>query len=216
VSVQAKICGLTDAAAVAAAVSGGARYAGFVFCPDARRRVSVETAAALIAQLPSSVIPVGLFVNAGDDEIANVLKVAPLRLIQLHGDETPWRVLDIKRLTGLPSIKSISVAERHDVEKARIYQSAADMFLFDARPPIGAHRGGNGVAFNWDLLKGERFPMPWLLAGGLTADNVAAAVAATGARIVDVSSGVEDAAGRKNPMKIKDFLAAVQQIETSY
>ena len=213
-TVQVKICGLCDAASVAAAVEGGARYVGFVFYPKSPRVVDPETAAVLIASLPPSVISVGLFVDPTDDELLRVLRIAPLRMIQLHGAETPERVAALKRLTSLPVIKAIGIASRQDILAARLYESTADLLLLDAKSPAGGLPGGNAASFDWSLLKNEAFARPWLLAGGLTALNSEAAVAATGASILDVSSGVEEGVGRKSPAKIKAFLAQARKIET--
>lgn len=216
-AVGVKICGLTDAASVAAAGAGGARYAGFVFFDKSPRALAPERAAALIAQLPAQTESVGLFVDAGDDDIRRVLSVAPLRLLQLHGRETPERVADLRRQTGLPVIKAIGVAQASDLDDALSYEGVADFLLLDAKPPKHSDLpGGNAVTFDWGLLRGARLRKPWLLAGGLRADNLAAAVAATHAPVVDVSSGVEDAPGVKNPAKIAAFLDLAAHLETSY
>lgn len=213
-SVEVKICGLRDASSLSAAVTGGARYVGFVFYPRSPRAVDAQTAAALIEQLPGSVTPVGLFVDASDDEIAQTLRVAPLRMVQLHGNETPERVAAVKKMTGLPVIKAIGIATPQDVETARLYEPVADMLLLDAKPRPGALPGGNAASFDWSLLKKASFTRPWMLAGGLNESNIAEATAATGARILDVSSGVEEAPGRKNPAKIKAFLEKARGFET--
>ena len=212
-SLDVKICGLSDAQSVAAVVDAGARYAGFLFCPEARRRVNAETAASLMKGLPASIITVGLFVNPSNEEITHVLFAAPLQMIQLHGEETPERVHAVRTLTGLPVMKAIGIADMRDIENARRYETTADMLLFDAKSPAGGNRGGNGIAFNWNLLAHESFAKPWMLAGGLNETNLADAVRATGARIVDVSSGVEDGPGCKNPAKIASFIAAAKRIE---
>ncbi len=213
-TVQVKICGLRDAASVAAAVEGGARYVGFVFYPKSPRVVDAETAAALIAPLPPSVISVGLFVDPSDNDVLRVLRIAPLRMIQLHGSETPERVAAVKRLTGLPVIKAVGIASRQDILAARLYESTADLLLLDAKPSAGGLPGGNAAVFDWSLLKDEVFAKPWLLAGGLNEANSESAVAATGASILDVSSGVEAGVGQKSPAKIKAFLAQARKIET--
>ncbi|MDR3449929.1 MAG: phosphoribosylanthranilate isomerase [Alphaproteobacteria bacterium] len=215
-SVTVKICGLRDANAVAAAVSGGARYAGFVFYRQSPRVVDAQTASLLIDQIPDEVIPVGLFVNPTDDEMMRVLRAVRLKMIQLHGNETPERVAAVKKLTRLPVIKAVGIATAEDVEAARIYEPVADMLLLDAKAEAGKNPGGNAVAFDWSLLGAVRFKKPWMLAGGLHVGNLDAAVAATGASIVDVSSGVEDAPGHKNPQKIRDFLTLAAKTETCY
>lgn len=216
-SIGVKICGLTDAAAVAAVVAGGARYAGFVFYGKSPRAVTPEQAAALIAALPDGVTPVGLFVDATDDEIRNVLATAPLRVLQLHGAEPPRRVAAVRGLTGWPVIKALGIATAADLKIIRNYESVADMMLLDAKPPKGAAApGGNAVTFDWGLLRDIRMPCPWLLAGGLTVANLAEAVAVARPPLVDVSSGVEDAPGMKNPVKIAAFLDLAAGLETSY
>lgn len=208
-TVSVKICGLTDARNLVAAVEGGAAFTGFVFYRRSPRWVSVETAGALISELPRSVTPVGLFVNPTDGEIDAALAHARLGMIQLHGTESPERVEKVRLLSGLPIIKAIGIASARDVLAAKIYEGHADWLLFDAKPPKDATRpGGNAVAFDWSLLKSYTGKMPWMLAGGLTRSNVAAAIKNAGARAVDVSSGVETAPGAKSPAKIRAFLKA--------
>lgn len=212
-SVQAKICGLDRPAAVDAAVSGGAAFVGFVFYPPSPRNLTPARAKALTTRVPSSVIKVGLFVDPTDAEIAAVLAENALDLLQLHGSETPERVRAIKGRFGLPAMKAIKVAGAADVARAVIYHDVADRLLFDALAPAdrpGALPGGNALAFDWALLAGVRPPVPWMLAGGITAENVARAVAETHAPAVDVSSAVEDHPGVKNLDKIKLFLDAVR------
>ncbi|MDD3371478.1 MAG: phosphoribosylanthranilate isomerase, partial [Alphaproteobacteria bacterium] len=198
-SVDVKICGLKDPSAVLAAVQAGARFVGFVFCPRSRHRIGAGEAAALMKLLPSAVSSVGLFVDADDAELEAALSVAPLSVLQLHGTETPGRVADVKKATGLPVIKAVGISSPSDVDKARAYEDVADFLLLDARKPSGAISGGGGVPFDWSLLRGVRFARPWLLAGGLNVSNIAEAVALTGAAILDVSSGVEDEGGHKSP-----------------
>jgi phosphoribosylanthranilate isomerase len=205
-SVNVKICGLGDAASVDAAVQGGARYLGFVFCAKSRHRIDAASAAPLIARVLPSIETVGLFVDPTDDELVHVLKTAPVKIIQLHGNETPDRVSAVKFLTGLPVIKAVGMASSQDVAKSKSYESEADYLLLDAKPSAGGPTGGNGIIFDWSLLKNAAFSKPWLLAGGLHAGNIKEAVTATGALILDVSTGVEDASGKKSPEKIRAFL----------
>jgi phosphoribosylanthranilate isomerase len=207
-SIAAKICGLNDAAGVAAAVAGGARFVGFVFYPPSPRHVLPERAKALMAAVPAGITKVGLFVDADDATIAAAL-AAPLDLLQFHGAETPERVAAAKRRFGLPVMKAIPVAAREDVAAAEKYLGIADRLLFDAKPPRGrtdALPGGNGLAFDWQLLGARTWSVPWMLSGGLTAGNLAEAVTTTRATAVDVSSGVETRAGLKDPAKIAAFL----------
>jgi phosphoribosylanthranilate isomerase len=207
--IKVKICGLNRPEAVAAAVEGGASHVGFVFYPASPRAVTPGQAAALGRAVPGGIVKVGLFVDAGDEAIAAALAEAPLDMLQLHGDETPRRVKDIRRRFGLPAMKAVKLASAADVAGADAYAAAADWLLFDAKPPpamTGALPGGNALSFDWSLLAGRSWPLPWMLSGGLNAGNLAAAVAATRARVVDVSSGVEDAPGRKSPARIAEFL----------
>lgn len=207
-----KICGLSTPATVDAAVQAGARYVGFVFYPPSPRAVSVELAGQLARRLPTGVRSVGLFVEPSDDELDDTLSKVPLDLIQLHGGELPARVAEVKRSVSIPVMKAIRVATSEDVAEAEAYQAAADRLLFDAKPPktVASLPGGNGLAFDWSLLAGRRWSVPWMLSGGLTVDTVAAAVARTGAPAVDVSSGVEDRPGAKSVAKIRAFVAAAQ------
>jgi len=211
-TVEAKICGINDPAAMAAAIDGGAAYVGLVFYPPSPRALSPLAAAELAAPVPVSVKTVGLFVDADDADIDAVLEAVPLDVLQLHGKETPERAAALKARTGREVMKAISIAEAADVDRARAYEAAVDRLLFDAKPPKdmeNALPGGNALRFDWALLQGRAWAVPWMLAGGLTAQNVAEAVRRTGAVAVDTSSGVEDAPGRKNPRKIRAFLDAV-------
>ncbi|MEI6559196.1 MAG: phosphoribosylanthranilate isomerase [Rhodospirillaceae bacterium] len=207
--VQAKICGINSPEALTAALQGGARYLGFVFYPRSPRYVPPPLAAELIRMVPTGVRAVGLFVSPGDVLLDDIVGQVPLDYLQLHDDEPPGRVGEIKARFALPVIKAFRLAGTADLERVPDYGGVADLLLFDAKPPAdpASLPGGNGVPFDWRLLAGRRWSRPWLLSGGLTPDNLAAAVAATGARIVDVSSGVEDRPGHKDPARIRAFLA---------
>lgn len=208
-SVVVKICGINAPEAMAAALEGGARYVGLVFYPPSPRSVARETAAQLAAPVPSHVAKVGLFVDADDAALAQVLEAVPLDLLQLHGAETPARVAEIKRRFGVKVMKAVKIAAAADLDKAQEYVDVADRLLFDAQEPkgmAGALPGGNGLVFDWQLLAGRQWKLPWMLSGGLTADNLAEAVAITEAVAVDVSSGVEERRGVKSPEKIRRFL----------
>jgi phosphoribosylanthranilate isomerase len=209
-----KICGLRDTDSVAAAVEGGARYLGFNFYPKSPRWIETDKAAALITWLPERMTSVGLFVDPSDEDIRRVVANVPLRMIQLHGTETPERVNAVKNLTGMPVIKASGIAAAQDIAALRRFEAVADLLLLDAKPPAGAVPGGNAVRFDWNLLKEVSFAKPWMLAGGLNESNMAEAVAVTSARLLDVSSGVESALGRKDPVKIRAFLDKARQIET--
>ena len=208
-----KICGLTDATAVEAAVTHGADMVGFVFYPPSPRNVSAEQAEALLNEVPSGIDRVGLFVDPETDFLDKILAKARLDLLQLHGDETPERCRAISVYFGLPIIKAIKVSTKADLKAAKDYEDAVDWLMFDARSSTdGALPGGNGKAFDWTILKGADFKRPWLLAGGLTPENLSQAVQQSGARAVDVSSGVESAPGKKDPAKIRAFLNAARAL----
>ena len=207
-STTVKICGLTSPQGVAAAVSAGARYLGFVFFAKSPRHVTPEQAAALAAEVPLGIAKVGLFVNPDDALLQTVLAQVPLDMIQLHGSESPARVTEVRALTGLPVMKAVGVAEPRDLDALWDYGLVADMLLIDAKPPKDAELpGGNGLVFDWRLLAGRQILQPWLLAGGLTPENVSQALRLTRAPGVDVSSGVESAPGVKDPDRIRDFIA---------
>lgn len=213
--IETKICGLRDPAAVDAAVRGGAALVGFVFHAKSPRNLTPQAAAALAARVPAGVRRVGLLVDEGDDRIAEILAAAPLDMLQLHGDETPERVAAIKQRFGKPVMKAVAIAEAADLDRAARYLGVADRLLFDAKLPAsmaGAPPGGNALAFDWRLIAGRDWLLPWMLAGGLNAGNLAEAVRISGARRVDVSSGVEDRPGIKNPQKIAAFLALAARL----
>jgi phosphoribosylanthranilate isomerase len=213
VAVAVKICGCATPDAVAAAAAGGASYVGFVFYPPSPRAVSTERAATLARLVPERVKRVALFVDPDDELVRLVADRVPIDMVQLHGRETPHRVAAIKAVTGLPAMKAIKVAAAADVETAADYLGCADMLLFDAKVPDtqpGALPGGNAASFDWTLLSGRFWPLPWMLSGGLNAANLAEAVNVSGARIVDVSSGVESRPGVKDPERIRALLAAAK------
>ena len=206
---RVKICGLRDAASVATAVEAGARYLGFVFFAKSPRNIAVAQARDLAVEVPMGVAKVALVVNATDAELAEIVEAVPLDMLQLHGAETPARVAEIRARFGLPVMKAIGVAEAADLAQIPSYEAVADQILLDAKAPKGAMLpGGNGLAFDWRLVKDHKFSKPWMLAGGLTPENVAEAVRLTGALQVDVSSGVESSAGVKDAALIRAFLRA--------
>lgn len=212
-AVFAKICGLTDPAAISAALAHGADMLGFVFYPPSPRNLAPEAAGRLLDLVPSGTDRVGVFVDPTNDHLDAVLGKARLDLIQLHGDETPDRCRAITIYFGLPLIKAIKVSGPEDIEQAREYEDIVDWLMFDARAPKGAMLpGGNGVPFDWTMLKGKGFKRPWLLSGGLTPENLAEAVRLSGANAVDVSSGVESAPGKKDPAKIHAFLETAKRL----
>jgi phosphoribosylanthranilate isomerase len=214
-SVLAKICGLKSPETVAAAVAGGASLVGFNFYGRSPRCVNPAMVKQLAAHVPAGVRTVGLLVDDSDARIAEILSTCNLDLLQLHGHETPERAAEIRTRFGKPVIKVIPVSEVADLGRAAAYEDVADYLMFDAKPPkamANALPGGNALSFDWTLLSGRRFQRPWLLAGGLTADNLAEAVRISGAPMVDVSSGVEDRPGEKNVSKIKAFLDASRRL----
>jgi phosphoribosylanthranilate isomerase len=203
-----KICGLTTAPALDAAIAARADYAGFVFHPPSPRHLSLTAAAALAARAEGRIARVGLFVDAASASIAEAIAAARLDVLQLHGHESPDMVGQLKARFGLPVWKAIAVASRDDVARAAAY-AAADMVLFDAKTPKGTLPGGMGLAFDWSLLAGWK-GRAWGLAGGLTPGNVADAVRQTGAPLVDTSSGVETAPGVKDGDLIRAFCVAAR------
>lgn len=211
-SVRVKICGLKDRAAVEAAVEYGAAYVGFVFVPKSPRFITVSEAASLIAHISRKVATVGLFVDPSDQDIVSVLDGACFDVLQLHGSETPQRVAEVKALTGLPVIKAIGVSSSEDVVASHRYRDVADMLLFDAKPPAGGTEGGNGAVFDWEKLKDINLDKPWFLSGGLDMGNIGKATDLTGARFLDVSSGVEASRGVKSLEKIKLFLGEAARL----
>ena len=214
-NVKIKICGLTDARGLTAATESGADFVGLVFFRRSPRYVTLEQAAELADLVPRGIETVGLFVNPTDAELTGTLEHVRLDMIQLHGAETPARVGEIKKLTGLAVIKAVGVSTERDIIDAAGFEGHADWLLFDAKAPKDATRpGGNAIAFDWPILKTYTGNTPWLLAGGLTPSNVAAAIKASGARAVDVSSGVETRPGVKSPAKIRAFLQAVHTLDS--
>ncbi|MFP6711373.1 MAG: phosphoribosylanthranilate isomerase [Rhodospirillales bacterium] len=212
-SIEVKICGLDRVESVDAAIENGADLVGFVFYPPSPRNLTPEVAAALIARVPNNVTRVGLFVDPTDEVIDAALVGTKLDLLQLHGSETPDRVTEIKQRTQLPVMKVIKLASEADLLIATDYYDVADRLLFDAKPPAdmeNALPGGNALAFDWKLLANADIPLSWMLAGGLNAANISEAIQTSGTTAVDVSSGVEEAPGVKNPSRIKEFLLAAK------
>ena len=210
---EAKICGLSDRAGVEAALAGGARYLGFVFFPKSPRHVAPEQAGALARLAHGRADMVAVTVNADDAQLAAIAAGLAPDWIQLHGAETPSRVAAARRVARTGVIRALGVGRAADLEGLDAYAPATDLFLFDAKAPADAALpGGNGAAFDWRILRGRTFPRPWMLSGGLHAGNLGEAVAESGARAVDVSSGVESAPGVKDPSRIAEFLAAAKAL----
>ena len=205
--VKVKICGLKTAETVQAAVYGGTDYIGFVFFAKSPRYVTPPENAKLAEFVPKTVVKVGLVVDASEALLDYIMSEGAIDMLQLQGKETPTRVAEIRAKTGLPVMKAVGVSEKSDLDVLEDYIGIADQILIDAKPPKGAQLpGGNGLSFDWTLLSAATISTPWMLAGGLTADNVARALSVTGASQVDVSSAVEHQPGKKDPAKIKAFI----------
>ncbi|HVZ29253.1 MAG TPA: phosphoribosylanthranilate isomerase [Asticcacaulis sp.] len=215
-TVAAKICGLSTLETARAARDGGAAYLGFMHFERSPRHLSLADMAALMRAIraePGAPSLVSVLVDPDDGLLTAVRDEVKPDLIQLHGKESPDRVRDIRAHFGMPVIKVLSISEAADLARADEYVPHADYLMFDAKPPKDATRpGGWGLSFDWTLLRGFEGGKPWFLAGGLTADNVAEAVQISGAKLVDVSSGVESAPGVKDPARISAFLHAVKSL----
>jgi phosphoribosylanthranilate isomerase len=207
--VRVKICGLRTLDDVAAVAAAGAAYIGLNFFPGSPRFVTLDEARSLAISAPVGLCKVALTVDADDATLDSIVEAMPLDMLQLHGHETPDRVAELRARYGLPVMKVVGVADEADLAAVTDYSLVADQIMVDAKPPKGAALpGGNGLPFDWRLVAQRRWLRPWMLAGGLTADNVAEAIRLTGARQVDVSSGVESAPGVKDPARIAAFVAA--------
>ena len=209
--VRVKICGVTSQQLMRDVGNAGAQYAGLVFFEKSPRNLSLDKARSISLEAPTGLAKVALLVNPSDRFLDSLTTTVPLDMIQLHGSETPERVSEIKQKTGLPVMKAIGVAEKDDLRKLDVYATVADQLMVDAKPAKDAILpGGNGYAFDWSLLQGRRWTGPWMLAGGLNPENVAQAIAITGAQQIDVSSGVEICPGKKDKRKINAFVRAAQ------
>jgi phosphoribosylanthranilate isomerase len=208
-AIDVKICGIRDRAALDAAARAGAAYVGLVFFDKSPRAVTDDLARDLAAAAPPGLRKVALAVDP-DDALLDRLKALPIDMVQLHGGESPARVAEARARLGLPVMKAVGLASEADVALLDGYEDVADQILCDHKPASGPLPGGTGLAFDWRLVAGRRWRRPWLLAGGLRAETVAEAIAATGARAVDVSSGVEKARGVKDPALIEAFVAAAR------
>ncbi|MDE0588660.1 phosphoribosylanthranilate isomerase [Halocynthiibacter sp. C4] len=210
--VRVKICGLQTPESVAAAADAGAGYVGFVFFGKSPRNVNIELARDLAVDVPLGVAKVALTVNADDAFLDQLCETVPLDMLQLHGGESPERVAEVRARYGLPVMKAVGVATEADLADIERYSTVADQILIDAKPnPNADLPGGNGIAFDWQLIANRRWACPWMLAGGLTPENVGRAIELTGARQVDVSSGVESAPGIKDESMIQDFINAARK-----
>lgn len=205
--VSVKVCGLANVDDVRACADAGANYMGLVFFEKSPRNIAIPAALELALAAPLGLAKVALVVNSSNAELDAITGTVPLDMFQLHGKETPERVAEVKARYGLPVMKAVGIADGDDLSKLESYFGVADQILVDAKPPKGGELpGGNGLSFDWRLIAGRRWPCPWMLAGGLTPENVAEAVKMTGAKQVDVSSGVEDEPGQKNAELIQKFV----------
>lgn len=214
--VEIKICGLSTPEAIETCASGGADMAGFIFFEKSPRNVTPELAATLAGtarSFPNPLKTVAVTVDAEDSRLDAITAAMKPDFLQLHGMETPQRVAELRQRHGLPVIKAFAIREKADLEKLTPYEGIADRFLLDARAPEGSDLpGGNGVSFDWELLQALDTKTPWMLSGGLNAENIAEALAVSGATSIDVSSGVEAAPGRKDIAKIAAFIKTVRDM----
>jgi phosphoribosylanthranilate isomerase len=212
-SLTIKICGLSTPETLDASLAAGADMVGFVFFDKSPRHISLECARLLGARVGGKALKVALTVDADDATLAALIAELKPQLLQLHGKETPERVIDVRARFGLPVMKALGLARKEDLAVVARYEAVADWLLFDAKPPQDAALpGGNGEAFDWSLLRGLEIAKPWLLAGGLRPETVATAIGISGAPGVDVSSGVESLPGAKDSAKIRAFIANARQV----
>ena len=214
--VEIKICGLSTPEALETCASEGVDMAGFIFFDKSPRNVTPEQAsplAALARGFQNPLQTVAVTVDAEDDRLDAIVAAMKPDFLQLHGRETPQRVAELKKRHGLPVIKAFAIREASELEKLAPYEGFADRFLLDAKAPEGSDLpGGNGVSFDWKLLQALDTKTPWMLSGGLDAENIAEALAVSGAKSIDVSSGVEAAPGRKDIAKIAAFIKTVRDM----
>lgn len=214
-TVKAKICGLKDEQNINAAIENGADYLGFVFYPKSPRNISIEEARDLATIIKDDATKIAVVVDPDDELLGQIKGSLGPDYFQLHGDESVERVKEIKEKFNIKVIKAIKVNEEADIDRVHLYQAEVEMLLFDRGKSDnmpGSLPGGTGMAFNWELLAGQDFQVPWMLSGGLNSGNVKEAIEITGAKIVDVSSGVEITPGEKSPELIKEFLDKVKSI----
>ena len=206
-----KICGLSDPQNLQTAIEAGARYVGFVFYDPSPRNVSFDTAWNLARAVPTGVRSFGLFVDPTDEQLERIVTGIQLDMIQLHGNEPPGRINEIKERYKMPVMKAIRVASQDDLTDVAGFEAAADWLLFDSKPEQAALPGGTGHKFDWSILKGRTFSKPWMLGGGLNPQNVTDAIAQLSPDAVDVSSGVESSPGQKDATKIQEFINAAHK-----
>ncbi len=210
-SLDIKICGLSTPETVAAALDGGASHVGFIFFPKSPRNVTPDQAGRLRQAAKGRALAVAVTVDADDAFLDEIVSAMHPDMLQLHGKETPARVVEVKARYGLPVMKALSISETSDLDAIRPYSGIADRFLLDAKPPKGAELpGGNGISFDWRILHALDGEVDYMLSGGLDADNVGAALALASPKGIDLSTGVETAPGIKDPALITRFFAAIE------
>ena len=210
-----KICGLKTPDALEVALDAGADMVGFVFFPPSPRHLGFEAARLLGERVRGRALKVALSVDASDDWLAECIDALKPDMLQLHGRETPDRVVMVRTRFGLPVMKALPIEQRSDLTPIRLYAHVVDRLIFDARPPRAATRpGGLGKSFDWRLLENLDARIPFMLSGGLDAGNISEALRITRAPAVDVSSGVERVAGHKDSDKIRAFIRAVRLANT--
>ena len=206
-SIRCKLCGLTTLDDISAAVRADASYVGFVFFLGSPRNLAIQAANLLVAATPNYVTKVGLVVDADNNFLDKLTSSVSLDMLQLHGDESFQRVAEVKARYGLSVMKAVGISNLRDVQDAHQFGEVADQLLLDAKPNSASDLpGGNGISFDWNLLAGSSWKVPWMLAGGLNPNNVASAVKLSGARQVDVSSGIETAPGKNNAELMSEFV----------
>ena len=206
-SIRCKLCGLTTLDDISAAVRADASYVGFVFFLGSPRNLAIQAAKLLVAATPNHVTKVGLVVDADNNFLDRLTSSACLDMLQLHGNETYQRVAEVKARYGLSVMKAVGISNLRDVQDAHQFAEVADQLLLDAKPNSASDLpGGNGIAFDWNLLAGSSWKVPWMLAGGLKPNNVASAVKLSGAQQVDVSSGIETSPGINNAKLMSEFV----------
>ena len=210
---KVKICGLTSVIDIEVASKAGADMLGFVFFKTSPRSVCVDHAKYLMDCVPPGVLKVALTVNGSDELFEKIVRNTSVDLFQFHGTESPERINEIKNRFKLKIIKAITVSSKPNVDSSIVFERYADYLMFDATPDQGSSRpGGNAKSFDWELVKNFTSSIPWILAGGLSPANLQKAVKTSGARFVDVSSGVETSPGVKDPEKIKSFIDIAKKI----
>ncbi len=216
-NVRSKLCGLNTVQDIDAAVQARAAYVGLVFLAESPRNLEIAKARELALRVPAGISKVALVVDADNASLDQIIASVPLDMLQLHGAESHERVAEIRARYALPVMKALGISTFDDVVRAQTYAGVVDQLLLDAKPIAGHDLpGGNGLSFDWMLLHGETWSVPWMLAGGLTPANVAEAVQLSGAQHVDVSSGIEITPGQKSPELMMEFVAQANSQNIAY